>query len=48
MDRPFPFSRSKIALADSQIVGTILVIPIGLSAIDGNHEANINTTNTSR
>jgi hypothetical protein len=48
MDRPFPFSRSKIVLADSQIVGTILVIPIGSAAIDGVHEANINTTNTIR
>jgi len=48
MARPFPFFKSKVSLADSQIEGIRLVIPIGCLAIAGNHEASINTTNTNR
>jgi hypothetical protein len=47
MDRPFPCLRSTVSLADSQIEGMRLVIPIDLPAI-GVHEMPINRRNITR
>ncbi|CAH1755665.1 6750_t:CDS:2 [Entrophospora sp. SA101] len=47
IDKPFP-SNERVVLVDSHIAGKTSVIPIGLLAIAGNHEATINATKTSR